>query len=301
MALTTSPAAPGASRRGFSSSSSSSSSSFTSRIAAAAVQQIPGSYVSLARNVISAVAARTPLLGAPTRTEQAIEIDADYFTGPQDCSNLPADPPPPKYTSAPTTPGFSMSDSTVSLPLTEPMPVSSRSVSLGAVMSQASTPTTSNAGACTSCSHLKLQLHLLTLQNEAYMAQRDYLLQHESLPSQAPGSSGLLSFLIASVIRAMFLLAFLVWPYIRGVLGRAREWEQEWEVGGRVRSWGWRCVGLAWNVVLGASREPHVGNVRIHPEWEMWATKLLEEVLSGVGQGVREGLGVWGVRMESVM
>jgi hypothetical protein len=273
--------------------------SLTSRLSAAAlaasaVQQIPGSYFSVAKNLLSVAAAHTPLLGASSAKEV---IDGDnYFPSVQDGSSSGS--PPPKYTTSPPTPEFPRIEPILAPPLvSEPVPLSA---SLGAVMPPAASSST--AVGCNSCSRLQLQLHLLTLQNEAYMAQRDYLLRNQSLPPPTSAeSSGVISFMIASFIRTMFLLAFLLWPYLRQVLGTAREWEKEWQLGVRVRSLGWRCAAVVWAVVARAGGEQHIERRRARAEWEIWATRAMEEVLSGVGQGVREGLGVWGVRMESSM
>jgi len=152
---------------------------------------------------------------------------------------------------------------------------------------------------------MQLQLHLLSLQNEAYLAQRDYLLRHQSLPqpessSGSSGSSGLLGFVIATFIRAMFLVAFVLWPYVKRLLGRMREWEREWEVAGRVSNWGWRMVGMTWGVVMTARKDNPIGISRkgVGAGWELMARRGLEEVVVGVTEGVRDGLVVWGVNLE---
>jgi hypothetical protein len=259
------------------------------------VQQLPSSYFSVAKNLLSAAAAHTPLLGGRSAEEEVIDRD-NYFPSTQSSSGSGS--PPPKYTTSPPTPEFPRIEPILAPPLvTEPVPLSA---SLNAVMSPAASNTT--AVGCNSCSRLQLQLHLLTLQNEAYMAQRDYLLRNQALPANSSaGSSGVISFMIASFIRTMFLLAFLLWPYLRQVLGTAREWEKEWQIAVRVRSFGWRCAAIAWAVIAKAGGEQHIQRRKARTDWEIWATRCMEEVLSGVGQGVREGLGVWGVRMESSM
>ena len=69
-----------------------------------------------------------------------------------------------------------------------------------------------------------------------------------------------------------------------------------------MRNWGWRCVGMVWTAVAGAgAQHVAVGGKRTQTEWEVWATRGLEEIVSGIGQGVREGLGVWGVRIGGTM
>ncbi|KAI5858871.1 hypothetical protein BZA05DRAFT_382658 [Tricharina praecox] len=275
-----------------------------STLAATALQQIPSNYLSLAKSLLAIAANNIPLLSAPTplpEAEEVFTLDApDYFKSrqaPQENDLSSNTLPPPSYATSPPTPTQP----------TEPTSPSqtvhfSHPSSLSQVVSQASS---SSTGRCPSCSQLQLQLHLLTLQNEAYLAQRDYLLQHQQSPgctAASPGSQGLLALVIANAIRALFLVAFLLWPYVVRLSWKAREWENEWEIGGRVRTWGWRCVGMAWTVVASAGKERHIGvGRRAQAEWEVWAMRGMEEVVSGVGQGVREGLGLWGVRVEGTM
>ena len=211
-------------------------------------------------------------------------------------------------------------------------------------MRSPSTTTTATAAAattesqCPCCSNLQLQLHLLSLQNEAYLAQRDYLLhQHHQLhsqeqqppkpsrakpsPSSPPAAAGLLSFLIATAIRAAFLSAFVLWPYFKQLFGRVREWERQWGVGYRL----WSVAVLAWGALLTAGQENGSGGRRSRLRgssgssssssssskarsesgdgdgvagWEIVVRKGVEEIVAGVGEGVREGLGVWGVKLE---
>ena len=295
--------------------------STSSAFAASALQQLPSNYLSLAKSLVAIAVSSTPLLSTPApplpRLAEADEVAAcdthDYFDSrraPHErcASSSSSDSsgdtlPPPSYaTSPPPTPAPARAAAEPG-PCGVPHP-SSRAQ----VVSRASSASRGGDGGCASCSQLQLQLHLLTLQNEAYLAQRDYLLQQQQLPvrtsaSSSPASSqGLLALVIAMVIRALFLVAFLLWPLVVRVLGKAREWESEWEIGGRVWKCGWRCVGMAWAFVSGAGRE-RLGTVggRARAEWEVWAARGLEEIFSGVGQGVREGLGVWGVRVEGMM
>ncbi|CCX04747.1 hypothetical protein FPQ18DRAFT_323961 [Pyronema domesticum] len=158
----------------------------------------------------------------------------------------------------------------------------------------------STTAGCNQCSLLQLQLHLLSLQNEAYLAQRDYLMQHQPPPSSTtPSSKGVLAYVISTVIRAVFLMAYLIWPWVKMMLGRVAEWEKEWKLGGMVRDFGWKIVGMTWGIVIGARKEKNLMGFGGGATLEGAAKRGLEELVKGVGEGVREGLGLWGVKMEA--
>ncbi|KAF8253767.1 hypothetical protein K440DRAFT_639597 [Wilcoxina mikolae CBS 423.85] len=248
-----------------------SSTSLVSRLSPSAVAALPSAYVSLVRGLV--------FPGTPSESPET-PPEETFF----DSTSPPSDSgtPPPNYTTAPPTPQPSYS-----LPLTSPT-----TTLLSRVVA---------ASPCTSCSHLQLQLHLLSLQNEAYQAQRDYLLRHQPMPevNKEEDEAGLLGFVIATFIKAVFLVAWVLWPYVRVMLGRVREWEREWEVAGRVSTWGWRMVGMTWGVVMTSGREG-VGRKGVGggKGWEVVARRGLEEVVMGVTEGVRDGLRVWGVKLE---
>lgn len=328
--------------------------SLITRLSAAALtpstvaHQLPGNYISLARSLISASRIAIPEAEEVDSTSSTSTAAMDFFenisppngasTGNNSSSSSSSGTPPPNYSTAPPTPrpsfshpkrpAFPSSSRRPSSPSSlsrQELPLS-RPTSLTEVVRSPSTTTTTTAAEsqCSSCSHLQLQLHLLSLQNEAYLAQRDYLLhqhhqdQQQPLkpsqagpPSPAPSpspsaSAGLLSFLIATAIRAAFLIAFVLWPYFKQLFGHVREWERQWGVGCRL----WSGAVLAWGVLLTAGQENGFGGRRSRMRgsssgdgddvagWEVVVRKGVEEIVAGVGAGVREGLGVWGVKLE---
>jgi hypothetical protein len=121
-------------------------------------------------------------------------------------------------------------------------------------------------------------VHLLKLQNEAYQAQRDFLLRENPAASKGRsggGDQGLISYLVATYVRFVFVVALLVWPYVVLVVG----WVRRLGVGRRVLE----GVRRVWVV----ERRRGVG------EWERVVKRGVEEVVDGFGRGVREGLGIW--------